>query len=156
MHRTTPRSPLTALTVALALVLTGCGTDSGDSSSPDTDGAASPTGDQAGDPIGDGGDAAGGTTMRVYSVTEAKSVEVEGSIHVTGLLIEDDSGWRLCASVLESHPPQCGGETLSVEGIDPSDLPLEEAGGVRWQTEATVVGEIDGDTLRVTGSPASS
>lgn len=159
MNAATPRSILTALAVALALALTGCGTDTSDpSTSPATDDVLPPADDQAEDPGngGDAGGAAGGTTMRVYDVTEALSADEEGSIHVSGLLIEDESGWRLCASVLESYPPQCGGESLSVDGLDPSGLPIEESGGVRWQTDATVVGEMDGDTLRVTGSPASS
>ena len=147
------RSLLTALTCAVALVMAAC---AGDADDP----AAAPTADESLPPAegdaGHAGGAAGGTTMRVYSVTEAKSAEVEGSIHVVGLLIEDGSGWRLCEVAMESYPPQCGGERLTVEGLDPSGLPIEESGEVRWQTEATVVGEIDGDTLTVTGSPASA
>lgn len=153
------RSLLLALPAVLALALgaSGCG----DTDEPGAD----PAGEQpaAADELpgsdaedeGSGG-AAGGSTMRVYSVPEAKAADIEGSIHVVGLLIDEGSGWRLCDLVMESHPPQCGGEALEVEGLDAAELPLEESGEVRWQTEATVVGEIDGDTLTVTGSPAAS
>lgn len=142
--------PAHRLTVAIALALTlaavGCGGDE----PPTTLSEDPPVTDD------DGGGAAGGSSMRVFSVSEARSTDVGGSLHVVGLLIDDGSGWRLCGEVLESHPPQCGGQTLTVEGLDPDQMPLEESGDVRWQTEATVVGEVDGDTLTVTGSPAAS
>jgi hypothetical protein len=145
------RSRLAALGCSLVLLAAACGTDATE--------PASPAGDDASEDDtveDDAGDDASGTTMRVYTVSEAIALEGEGSVHVTGLLIDDGSGWRLCDMVLESYPPQCGGEFLTLEGFDPTGLPLEESGEVRWQTEGTVVGEIDGDTLVVTGSPASS
>lgn len=147
---TTPRHRTlsVALIAVLALVIAACGSDTEEP-------AAAPTAEET-LPPDDGGDAAGGTTMRVHSVTEAMAAAGEGSLHVVGLLIDDGSGWRLCEAVLESYPPQCGGESLAVEGFDPEGLPLEEQGEVRWQTDATVVGEVEGDTLTVTGSPASS
>jgi hypothetical protein len=137
---------LAALATALALLGAGCG-DVADEPS------AEPP---AEDPLPDDGGTSGDTTMRVYSVSEARTAETDGSLHVVGLLIDDGSGWRLCDLVLESYPPQCGGESLTVEGLDPSLFPLEEEGDVRWQTDATLVGEIDGDALTVTGSAASS
>lgn len=175
------RSHLAALVCGLAVVGAACSTDAEDPAAPtgdelgedpdaeDPDAEDPDVGDGAGgdaggdDTAGDdtaGGDAVGGgaagTTMRVSTVSEAIALEQEGSVHVTGLLIDDGSGWRLCDTVLESYPPQCGGDSLTVEGLDPTGLPLEESGGVRWQTEGTVVGEVEGDTLVVTGSPASS
>ena len=140
------RSRLAALGCGLALLGAACGTDADEPTTPAEDDAGE---DDA------GGDASG-TTMRVYTVSEAIALEEEGSVHVSGLLIDDGTGWRLCDMVLESFPPQCGGEFLLLDGFDPTGLPLEESGEVRWQTEGTVVGEIDGDTLVVTGSPASS
>ena len=150
MNTARPRLLSIALVAALAVTAAACG---GDTEEP----AAVPTAEETLPPADDAGDAAaGGTTMRVHSVSEAKAETEEGSLHVVGLLIDDGSGWRLCEAVLESYPPQCGGESLAVEGLDPDGLPLEEDGGVRWQTDATVVGEVDGHTLTVTGSPASS
>ncbi|MDX1658460.1 MAG: hypothetical protein R3343_06540 [Nitriliruptorales bacterium] len=129
---------------AAAVVLTGCGgADDGASNelptaSEDTDAAA------------------GGTTMRVYTVDEALDEDVTNPIHVSGLLINDGSGWQLCAAVAESYPPQCGGATIAIEELDESEFTFEEADGVRWAEGATVVGDLDGETLVVTGSAASS
>jgi hypothetical protein len=137
---------LAALAATLALLLAGCGDATDDPS-------AEPP---AEDPLPDEGNGSDDTTMRVYSVSEARAAAADGSLHVAGLLIDDGTGWRLCELVLESYPPQCGGDSLSVEGLDPALFPLEEEGDVRWQTDATLVGEIDGDTLTVTGSAAAS
>lgn len=131
-------------------MLAGCGSDAEDPAS------APPVEDPLPSADEDTNQAAGGTTRRVHRVPDAMAAEVEGGIHVVGLLIDDGSGWRLCELVLESYPPQCGGERLVVEGLDPSGLPLGEHAGVQWQTDATVVGEIDGETLAVAGSPESS
>ena len=151
MPRPLHRARLATFVCALAVLAAACGADTDEPS-------AAGGGDIIEDPTDQGtdGEDAGGTTMRVYSVSEAKALEQEGSVHVSGLLIDDGSGWRLCELVLESFPPQCGGESLAVDGLDPTGLPIEESGDVQWQTEATVVGEIDGDTIVVTGSPASS
>jgi hypothetical protein len=142
------RHGLVAVAGALALLVAGCGTGASEpSAGPPVEDPARPGTDDA---------AADGTTMRVHTVSEARAADQHGSLHVAGLLIDDGSGWRLCEMVLESYPPQCGGDWLLVEGLDPSLFPLEEEGGVRWQTDATVVGEVDGDTLTITGSTASS
>lgn len=141
---------LATLAALLALSVAGCGADDEPAAGP----AEAPAEDPL-PPAEDGG-ASGGTTMKVHSVSEARAADEQGSLHVAGLLIDDGSGWRLCGAVLESYPPQCGGDSLVVEGLDPSSLPVEEASGVRWQTEATLVGEVDGDILTVTGSAASS
>lgn len=163
MHTRRPRHRPALFTVvlALALALTGCGgaDDAPAADQPADDPADAPAEDPAppdDDLPSDGDGAAGGTTMRVHTVSEALSAGTGESLHVVGLLIDDGSGWRLCGAVLESYPPQCGGDALQVEGLDPAGLPLEESGDVRWQTDATVVGTIDGDTLTVTGSPAAS
>lgn len=141
------RARIVAFVGAVALTASGCGGATGE---PSADGELPSDGADA-----DG--AAGGTTMRVHTVSEAMAEDVEkGSIHIAGLLIDDGSGWRLCEMVLESYPPQCGGASLAVDGLDPAGLPLEEDGGVRWQSDATVVGEVVGDTLTVTGSPSAS
>ncbi len=135
-----PRRRFAALAVVTLVVVTGC-------SSP-TDTPQQPPGDDSG--------AAGDTTMRVYTVVEARELDIDASVHVSGFLIDDGGGWQLCEAALESYPPQCGGDALTVEGLDAEALPLEREGAVRWQDGATVVGEIDGDVLTVTSATAAS
>jgi len=113
--------------------------------------------DPANPPPADASDAggAGGTAPRAYTLEEALAADVDGPILVTGLLIDAGDGWRLCAAVAESFPPQCGGDSVTVEGLDPADHDLQDAGGVQWSEAATLFGELDGTTFTVTG-PASA
>jgi hypothetical protein len=49
-------------------------------------------------------------------------------------------------TLLESYPPQCGGTSLVVEGIDLKSIPaLQEAGGVLWSAQPV---EIEGTMRR--------
>lgn len=140
-------SRLLAVSTAAALALAGCaGSDGLSSSDPANRAPAGVSEDTGG---------AGGTAPRAYTVDEALAADVDGPLLVTGLLIDAGDGWRLCALVAESHPPQCGGESVTVEGLDPADHDLQEAGGVQWSEGTTLFGELDGGTLRVTG-PASA
>lgn len=132
---------------AVAVLAVGCGGQQDDVGGRDT---TPPTTQD------DGGSAAGGTTMRVYTVDEALAGDVTNPIHVSGLLVNGGDGWQLCSAVLESYPPQCGGESITVEGVDESEFNFEEASGVQWAEGATVVGDLEGNTLTVTGSAASS
>jgi hypothetical protein len=70
----------------------------------------------------------------------------------TGTVLDDGASVRLCVSILESYPPQCGeGVGLSGwswDGVDGA----EEASGVRWGGYA-VPGDFDGETLFVAGEP---
>ena len=76
-------------------------------------------------------------------------VAAEGSeVTVSGFLIADrDGNARLCSALLESFPPQCGGDRIDLLGFDassvpnsktpqrPSDIPT-----VRWTGRITVTG----------------
>lgn len=134
---------LFAAVVIAALALAACA------------GADDLTPDPAGPPVSGASDPAGGTAPRVYTLEEAIAADPEGPILVTGMLIDSGDGWQLCSLAAESYPPQCGGEMVTVEGVDPAEFDLEEANGVRWQQGATLYGELDGDTFTVTG-PASA
>lgn len=127
---------LVCLSVALLLVACGGGEPAGLG-----DGPATATSDPA-----------SGTTPRTYRLEEALEVRPEGPVSVVGLLIDDGSGWRLCGAVAESYPPQCAGESVRVSGLDPDRHRLEEAQGVRWKQDATVLGELRGDELVVSAS----
>lgn len=129
---------LPVLLTVVAVTLAACGGAAGDATS---DGA--------------GGGAAGGTALRAVPLAEALQSPTSGPQLITGLLIDDGSGWRLCTAVAESYPPQCGGDSVAVEGVDPADHALTTVEGVQWQESATVYGELSGDTLTVTG-PASA
>ena len=57
---------------------------------------------------------------------------------------------RFCSVLAESYPPQCAGESLRIEGLDLSQLEdLQEAGGVTWSNQTQLLGELDGETLKV-------
>ena len=65
-------------------------------------------------------------------------------VAVTGaLFIDADGTVRLCDALLESFPPQCGGATLVVDGLDLAALDLEEANGVRWAEGVTLLGSVE-------------
>ena len=65
-------------------------------------------------------------------------------VAVTGAVFVDPDGTvRLCDAVLESFPPQCGGATLVVDGLDLASLDLEEANGLRWAEGVTLLGSVE-------------
>ncbi len=65
-------------------------------------------------------------------------------VAVTGaVFVDPDGSVRLCDAILESFPPQCGGATLLVEGLDLSTLELEEANGLRWAEGVTLLGSVE-------------
>ena len=64
---------------------------------------------------------------------------------VTGALFVDPDGTvRLCDAILESFPPQCGGDRLTVAGIDLDAIgDLQDANGVRWAEGVTLFGSVE-------------
>ena len=69
----------------------------------------------------------------------------------SGFLVDAGGEVRLCDALAESYPPQCGGESLTVEGELP---PVEwtEAQGVRWtDAPVTLRGEEEDGVLRLEG-----
>ena len=100
---------LTAL-AALALVVSGCGSDSSGG--------------------GDAGSAAG-SAGNGMSVQEALLVGLDAPTLVTGYLIQGGGALKLCESVMESEPPQCGEPFLTVIGGTLDDDPRGEFVDVR-------------------------
>jgi hypothetical protein len=117
----------------VVLVLAACGgDDDGNSSTPE------PAPPAAGAPIPGGG----------LSVQEAIDSDLDGSLMVKGFVVQTADEVRLCSALAESFPPQCGGPSLVVEGAVDADF--AEEGDVRWTaTEVSLVGDVDGDVLRV-------
>ena len=90
----------------------------------------------------------GGTT------TPAFIADVSGSDEpqlVSGNLLVQDGEARLCSALAESFPPQCGGPSLLVDGLDlDSVADLTTEGDVSWSDRPIVLeGIVDGDTLTV-------
>jgi hypothetical protein len=57
----------------------------------------------------------------------------EGPAVVTGSLLANGDDVKLCAALAESFPPQCGGDSISVVGLDVDSLDgLTTEGEVTW------------------------
>ena len=101
-----------------------------------------PPGDEPG--TSDGFIVDGGLT-----VTDALETDATGIIAVSGFVVADAAGVRLCEALAESFPPQCGGASILLEGldqIDPDELKAE--GDVSWTDYSiTVFGELINGTL---------
>ena len=60
------------------------------------------------------------------------------------LFIDADGTARLCDAIAESFPPQCGGERITVQGLDLRTVPdLQTANGVRWAESMVVFGSVE-------------
>lgn len=156
---------LTVLLGVLVLVLAACGGgDSGGTDevpageTPDVAGAClaeDPDCQDIGDPNADGP----GTGSSDEPITPSDSLSpsqvlaagsIDGSFVVEGFLFVDAAGNAvLCDLILESYPPQCGGEALPVVG-DLSLIELTTDQGLSW-TDSTVSleGTFDGTTFTV-------
>lgn len=131
---------ITLLLTATTLIACGGATEPG---------AEPGTGD--GDDTTLGAPADGGLT-----VPEALQADIDGPVTVRGLLLDDGASIRLCEISLESYPPQCGGTSLEVEGVDVAALDgATTEGDVSWVDQATLTGTIEDATLVVDDSTQS-
>lgn len=85
------------------------------------------------------------------TVSDALESGASAGMSVSGFLVIDDSGARLCDALAESYPPQCAADSIPVTGFEESvDVPLVTAQGVSWTDERVVLdGEIVDGTLVV-------
>lgn len=94
--------------------------------------------------------AAGAPADGGLSIAEAKASDLAGPLMVGGFIVADGESVRLCEVLLESLPPQCGSESLLVEGLDLDAVETQEASGVRWTDHPVpVLGHVEDGTLRV-------
>jgi hypothetical protein len=127
------------VTAALASTLAACGGTAAD------DGGAATPGPAGGDPpvlvISDGGGNEPGLTVGEALDHQA----TDDLVSVTGaLFIGADGGALLCEAIAESFPPQCGGERLTVEGLDPAAVAgLQTEGDVSWSDSVTLFGSVE-------------
>ena len=128
--------------LALALIAAGCGGGPDGGSSAGTEPpAAGPVAPSAGAPIPGGG----------LTVEEAIASTLEGPLMVAGYLVATGDDVRLCSALAESYPPQCGGASLVVEGLDPAGVEgLKSEGGVSWtDSPFSILGDIEDGVLTV-------
>jgi hypothetical protein len=93
------------------------------------------------------------------TVDEALTSDLTGILAVSGNLFDDGNGLRLCSVLAESFPPQCGGASLPVDGVDVDRISeltddelvgVEQSGGVTWTDgQVTLFGEVVDGTLVV-------
>jgi hypothetical protein len=98
-----------------------------------------------------GGDGEPGGTERALSIEEALEDDSGEPLRVSGNLLVSGGETRLCYALAESFPPQCGGPSLAVTGLDPDDVEgLVVEGEVMWTDRPVVlVGTVSGETLAV-------
>ena len=103
---------------------------------------------------GCGGDDDSSDSSPGVTTTPAFIDDVSGSDEpqlVSGNLLVQGGEARLCSALAESFPPQCGGPSLLVDGLDlDSVADLTTEGDVSWSDRPIVLeGIVDGDTLTV-------
>ncbi len=85
------------------------------------------------------------------SIGEALESTLDQPLLVNGFIVVRDGVTRLCSNLRESFPPQCGGDSLTVEGLDLKSLEgLDSAQGVTWSNEfRQVLGTVSNGVLTV-------
>lgn len=74
----------------------------------------------------------------------------ESDAVAAGPIVWDAGGARLCEVLMESYPPQCGGEWVVIANPERLTVELESAAGVRWtQSWVEIAGRYDGSRFIV-------
>ncbi len=105
----------------------------------------------------DQGDLASGPISGVgpgISIDEALTSNLKGPLLINGLLHVEEGQVRLCAVLMESFPPQCGGSFLVVKGLDLMKMDgLTSEGSVTWSDRPVqVLGALEDEVLTVAGT----
>lgn len=86
-----------------------------------------------------GDDAEPAASAQPITVEELIARSADTPVVVTGLLHADGINVRLCSVSLESFPPQCGGSTVNLHGLDLTSVPeLQQAGDISWKDGAVL------------------
>jgi hypothetical protein len=99
------------------------------------------------------GDASSGAPVPggALTVAEALESELDEPLLVEGALVAVADEVRLCSALAESFPPQCGGPSLPVQGLDLETVEgLAREGVVAWAESASVLGTVEDGILKIT------
>jgi hypothetical protein len=135
-------------------VLVACASDQPDCDDILTEGDVPTGGD---DPLApssepDAGTLSGGMVVEGgISIAEAIAYEGTEPVAVHGYIVRTSESAKLCETLAESFPPQCGGASLTLVNADSTDdLPLLEEGDVQWSPDAVIlVGTLSGTKLTI-------
>lgn len=85
------------------------------------------------------------------TVRQAAAAPAGSTVVVRGHLIATAGETYVAEMLAESYPPQPGGATLRIEGINVSTLDgIEQAGDTTWTSDQrTVSGRVEGGVLHV-------
>jgi hypothetical protein len=75
----------------------------------------------------------------LLSVDQLVARSADTPITVQGFLIVHEGTTRLCAAILESHPPQCGEPAVELVGLDLAGIAGTQTDqGVTWKESVVV------------------
>jgi hypothetical protein len=103
----------------------------------------------------DGDDAAddtmGAAAGPALSIDDALAADSDEPLLVAGNLLAVGDEVRLCSALAESFPPQCGGASLHVDGLDLAEVDgLITEGDVSWTDRPVeLLGVVEAETLTV-------
>lgn len=146
------RSRIVVAVVGLGLLATGCGGSTAGSTTTrpaltSTTSATSTT-------------SVGETTApepTAISVEELFDGEGSREAIVEGFVLVDPASTRLCATLLESYPAQCGWAWVVIANPGGLDVELDETEGIAWTpSPVRVEGFYDGNRLIVQGGPEAT
>ena len=88
------------------------------------------------------------------SIGEVLTSNLTGPLLINGLLHVQNDQARLCETLAESFPPQCGGKFLEVESLDLRTMDgLRSEGSVTWSDQPVqVLGTVEGEVLTISGT----
>jgi hypothetical protein len=135
---------MAAATIMTALCITACGSDP-QATPPPTQAESPASTPSAAAPIPGGG----------LSIQEAIHSTLAGPLIVKGFVVANGQGAvQLCSALAESYPPQCGGPSLEVIGLDLATvegLSRDETSPDRAWTETVIslLGNVEAGSITV-------
>ena len=89
------------------------------------------------------------------SIRDVFVSNLQGPLIVRGLLHVNDGEVRMCETLAESFPPQCGGRFLLVKGLDvEATTGLKTEGSVSWSDQQVEIqGTVEGEVLIAETTP---